>query len=1376
MGLQTRDLWMVALGTEGDHPPDELQPPLPDGMHLRWAFDAAKGFPWHGYYLFRRPAERERRPRCLDLELRRQRPGPWPSPQLPLGFGELVSDRPLVFTDDFPPAGAIEVDLDVRGYVAWRLPPGEPARWAEVTIGLRGDETGGRRDCVDFRREQPGVLPNPLSRDGVTFLASDDAGVPLADGGLLSLDGAVGWHTGHRAEIQLPCPATRVDVTLAHGARPPEAIAFDGEGNAVDSGAMTGNGPETITLRGEAITAVHVNAGQDEAILLTLCWVCGDDTGDGDNERTIRVLARFGGLAVAATEVSGAPDDVRAVVLEADAFDEIVIGPGAAVLIDVCIIGVRQGLGEGWEPIPGFDYPLCLPVEHPDYPCPGKPATPADAEATGIGRVSYGPPAPWAGARFQALHDRLERLVAGGPAVAMADRHEPVAGTPAPPPEVGGTITHQQQRPLDLLQVGSLNPAIAQILGLYWLDDTAPPGVAQDYIILADHDGSLGGSADSALTWLATVADFTVVDGFACFNKVVGLAAPVPPPAGARAYALPGATVAPAAGGEVIDATNNAGLTWDRKEIGDVLEPDAPVLYHVWRADLGNVVSPPEPGDDDFAPLTESSPLPVGRSILSPPQVPERAADWPPFGLHYLDRGLIEGWYAYRVSGVDIFGRHSAAGSSAEWRQWAPAPDPRPWYYVDPPGDRVIDATKIRLLDKLAPPPPTGVEAFALDPDDPTVLHDADWQTWRDSLSPAEKTGVIGLRARWRWTPAHQRQAPDAREFRIYYQPAPVNTLRGRVTSVTPASAAESDLITDIPNAQPADGFAGVSARIGAQSFVVVGSDAGTPLRLRVKNIGPTDEVRPADRTRVALTIPDGHPLHEDFGASPAWRDRVFVVDYDDNEGVDASGARTYEVFLPAPGDPNRGGLPLTTTLEEPLAAGLIGVTAADDKPHTPDSRGDPKRFGNESVVGGPATVFRVRRVKPPAPAVPPDSPKLFASPADYHNHSYFTYRWLPAPHLKTLAYRALDDAVFQADLARRPRTALAASDTAHFPDQATDPSWDAAKRQQVAAELNALNALATGDRATAMAAYRGLSNDGLRVLAGLPGIDRVFVQLTPQALDPDEPDAGGPDGLRWRRVGPDVAPDALAVGERAYVDTLDGRATNRYFYRSAYVDEVQNVGPLGLASPPVWLPDVTAPRAPKLVRTTGGERQITLEWFSNREADLAEYRVYRTDDSTRTRDIRLMTRAHTEIVPPGDPAARPATVSWNDTLLPGLVTFTYRVVAVDGAGNVSDPSPPKSGRAHDQGLPSVPTPTIAWVEQAGVTRAQLGWTSEHDVLVQRRPEGGAWVDLTTWRSPSNVTIRDPFSDPTNGYEYRLWARKYTGATAKGPAIKLEAR
>ena len=712
-------------------------------------------------------------------------------------------------------------------------------------------------------------------------------------------------------------------------------------------------------------------------------------------------------------------------------------------------------------------------------------------------------------------------------------RTDSVAGAPAPAPAMGGVITQKAQRPLDLLLLGSCLRPVAEMLGLSWTDRSAVPGEHYDYLLLADHDGKLGGSAASALRWLTMVGDFTVNDGFIAFDKVAQAAAPLPAPSGLDVYALPGATVAPASGGVVVDATNNAGLVWDRKESAGILAPDAPIMYHVWRAGLGNAdVAPPPAAPASFSAVTKPSPLIVSRPLPSSPLTPERPPDWPPFPLHYIDRALVEGWYAYCVSAVDIFGRHSPGSAPARWRQWTPTPSPVPWYYVGPPSDQVINAAAVRLLDKIPPPPPPGVEAFALDPDDPAVLRDAKWQAWRNSLSNAEKSSTVGLRVRWTWTTEQQRQAPDVREFRIYFNPCPLNTVRGRVTSVGVLNAAESALATDIPNTEPADSFAGLSVRVGAQSFTVLGSAAGTPLQLSVKNIGPADDIRPTELTRCAVTFTPTHSSYEDFSRAAPWQDRMLVVGLAEHVTVAADGTRRYEVLLPVAGSTDRAGLALTTTLQEPVAMGVVGVTAADDKTHALDERGDPARFGNESRVGGPATVLRVRRVRPDPPPAPPDSPRLFASPADYAGHSFFTYRWLPAANLQDFVFRALDDAVFKGDFARRPRPVLLSNDLQFFPPEAVNPAWDALKRQQVADELNALNAVAAGGLQAALLVYRGLSNDALRVLSALPGNEAAFMQVTQQALDPNEPEASAPAGLRWRRVGPDMAPGALGAGE----------------------------------------------------------------------------------------------------------------------------------------------------------------------------------------------------------------------------------------------------
>jgi hypothetical protein len=1293
---------MLGLGIEGDAPPNTLQPALPDGMHLRWAFEPTRGFPWFGYYLFRRESREKGERVCVTKGLRYE-PGTFGPTQITANFGDIESDRPLFFTDDFAPAGQVELDLDHRRGVTYRPPSGQLVRGAFLTIGFpKEDRRLPTKGCADFRDERPAKIGNPANRSGISFVAIDKAGQPRPSGRVHATAGIVGWDLGASAHVDIPAPVKAIELDFALEDAEIEAVARDSAGRRVDKATAKGAGPQRLTLQGHDIVAVDISA-KGTGVLARLCWRT-----DSDSRSRARVEARYLGQAVAFGEAIGTPGQVVNLELWADAIDEVVMHEAQAALIELCVVPFGQDLRRGWQGIENFRYPLCLPVAQADYPCPDAPTSTGDAENLALGRISYGSDALWAGAPFAALHDRLERLVVGGPPPggdSMYDRTDPIAGNPAPPAAAGGSIRQRRQRALDLILVGSLQPAVAQMVGLYWWDKTAAPGVPYDYLLVADHDGSLGGTLGSALAWLASSFDFTTDDGFIAFNRVVAPATPLSPPAGPRAFALPGSALATNAGA-ILDATNNAGLTWDTGMSGGVLPPDAPVLYHVWRADLGNADDPAAPAPADFSVLTEQSPVPVSHATMSPPQVPPTPGDWPPVDLSYIDRGLSDGWFAYQVSGIDLFGRHSANSTSAEWRQWTPAPSPKPWYYVDPPADRVIDPVRVRLLDKLPPPAPAGVEAFALDPDDPTVLQDAAWQTWRNSLSAAERASVVGLRVRWQWTPDHQRQAPDTREFRVYYQPSPLNTLRGRVTAVAPASASESFVTTDLAGGFGADTLVDLSVRIGADSYRIIGNDAATPLRLRVKNIGPTDAVVPGARKRCAIALLPGYPGFVDLGVSAAWAARRAVVPLAATSSVDADGTRRYELFLPIAGSADRAGLPLAVSLDEPLSAAAIGVTAADDKAHTPDARGDAARFGNESRIGGPATVFRLLRQTPPAPVMPPDSAKVFASRADYHGTSYYTFRWLPAPHLRALPHRALDDGVFQADLARRPRAELHAGDAQFFPDAAAEPAWTALKRQEVASELNTLNALNPADLAAARVAYGHLSNDGLRVLAGLPGTERAFVQLTTQPVDPDEPDAAAPDGLRWRRVGPDVNAGSLAAGQRAFVDGLDGHAANRYFYRVAYIDEVHNVGPLGLSSPPVWLPDVTPPRPPAPTRVVSGDRSVTLEWASNREPDLAEYRVYRTDREGLATDIRTMSLVHTVAADP-DPAARPATVGWTDTPVPGLRDLWYRLVAVDrvdpdprgGGGNPSQSTAALRARAYDESAPESPAfSAVEWV------------------------------------------------------------------------------
>ena len=243
-----------------------------------------------------------------------------------------------------------------------------------------------------------------------------------------------------------------------------------------------------------------------------------------------------------------------------------------------------------------------------------------------------------------------------------------------------------------------------------------------------------------------------------------------------RAFARTRCPAAPTAGrgganANVVDADGNVGLTWPRRvDAQGYLRPEQPVLYHVWRDDQGNGANPqasPQADDARHEARTAARRAAARRSAESP-QYP---GDWPPFSLPALDFGLREGWYGYQVNAIDIFGRFSARSAFAEWHQWTPAPDPKPWYYIDPPADRVVHASSVRVLDRTPPPPPAFVEAWVLDPADPVVVRDAALDAWRATLPAAQRNTLIGLRVRWRWNVAQQRQAPDTREFRIYWHP-----------------------------------------------------------------------------------------------------------------------------------------------------------------------------------------------------------------------------------------------------------------------------------------------------------------------------------------------------------------------------------------------------------------------------------------------------------------------------------------------------------------------------------------------------------------------------------------------------------------------------
>lgn len=1636
MSLQTQNLVMVGLGIENDAPPDERQPQLVDSVHLRWAFKPERGFPWHGYYLFRRKHIPGTPERLLRDALSGLGAGLLPPERYITPHGVIKADHRLKVRDDFdwrPPDPRFGIDLS-KGFLFFEFEqPASVSRRVIARIAFRTTGTiivsafsFGERVAQSIVRG-PSIHPREaiLESDAITAVEIRVKGDAPVDAVLLELgfvpvaqDAAKDWESLTPRAISLPlshpdypCVARSENVARARAAARDRIHYGDPDPFTLRPTASYNTGSIDVTHNSLIVTGNGTE--WDETLVGGALQVVGDPRAytimEVMNERKLLLSRGF---------VRPSSRNVRYVIFgkedEADAFaqlyDQLVHlvtdGPGGEPMYKRTIRPVQrvhtsgqlkevhegarriEGVGTAWhEDLAGFSLQV-IPLSNGQ-------AEVRHGSRT-VGEIRTGPiwTDDWVGMEFKArgdaetyvisdVHmsdtyassltlDRPYEGVSGDRTFEVVDRatnriasveaedclalEQPYAGpewatvayaivaTAEPSASVESTPRLLRQSPLDTVTLASLHPAVAQELGLYWVDETAESGVAYDYLIMADVAAALG--PDLTPGSVGSFFDDDDVDAYIVFNKKREPAPPLRAPTNPRVYALP-TQIGPAG------ARNSAGLTWTLAGADDTRLPDQTVMYDLWRADLPDLEeSGPEdaPQEYMYRLITEDSrghgtPIVVPR-LLSMPE-PEadtadsdRPGDWPPFRLYSIESGLPDGWYSYRVSGIDLFGRHTPRSVPAAWYQWAPVPEPRPHYYTDPPGDRVVNPYAVRLIDKTPPPPPTGVEAFALDPADPFVLQDAAYCAWRRSVSES----TIGLRIRWQWTEAHQQQAPDTREFRIYYQPGRPNRLPGRITHVKRIDFGYSEVVTDIHNKRAAGAYVGCHLRAGRDTYLINMSTADDPLKLGVKCIGRIKDVQPAVRSSCVLSIPEEHDLATDFRDATNWSQRLHVVGYDDHvletipaarggdgeelrgrratpeahnpamlqldHKLDFSGVnleevrlwletdtnrpeklyrvtefgnshdqgtivtvneapllvggasawvigppvslRRYEVFLPAPDTGTDR--PFAPSLAQPIVYARIGVTAADDKEHAADHRvagSWANRPGNEGRVGPAATVFRVLRTPPEPPVLPPDSEAAYATPADYHGNSYYTFRWPPLEHLKVHIFRALDDSVIKRDwlvrttrtgldperenprhemvfpagwepdrgreaaaelnrvisadryaalssdarilLARLPgnenkawgnglqerdweirrsRGALSADDSHYFPSE-----WDTdtLKRETVAAELNGIASLE---------GYRTLSNDALRVLAGLPGNERAFTQITTRPLDPEDQEC-------TNRPGPDNPADfPIDPGLRIYIDTLPGRSTNRYFYRAAYVDGAQNRSAFSLASPPVCLPNVVPPRAPVITKVLGGDRQITLQWARNREPDFAAYWVYRADSKEAARDLRLMTK----VVPPGEPSRSledPNSVVWKDTDLPGKMTFYYRVVAVDEAGNVSKPTPPVLAQAYDNLPPSAPAWRRAEWVKIDSSRNEHPWSESsgdlspavilewNDVelackyLVDRRQPTSRFRKLVLkWQSGITKCI-DTEVEPVRSYEYRVIAKNSIGKTAESDALTV---
>ena len=1216
MTIQSNDLTALGLGITGDVAPTSLQPAVRNGVHIRYATSSTRDFPWFGFYLFRRP-RRTALETCLGPKLAGLKPEKTGKTRLELAGIPFVATAPIEMIGQsaasaatgiaLPPAGSVEARFDkapLHRAVATILFRGNPQRDGAASGTGRFTE----KECASNRR---------VTRDGVT-LSRDQPGPARRNliHVLKTLFTKPAKRKTVRIDVTLPIPSDEVALTVAHPRGALTVTAYDRRGAEIvaarTTSAATPRSSLTLCQPGMACLRLECTGGE---LCVHSVFYCARGTPIGP-KRTVRIIARDGDAVIAEALISGRPGESVAGEVESDRITSLEIhaatppsseaGGAVAVLTDLCWDSVAAAVAGDWRPVPNHPNPIALPVADPAYPCANKPSSKPAAEAAALGRIRYGAASAWAGPRFDDLHDVLGQLVAGGPGGGPMSTRTATFADPAADPATTPALSGENL--LQILQLAAIDPAVAQVLGLYWLDDQVIPGQAYDYAVVADHGNAFQGEPAAARNAIASGTLPAGADAWILFNQVAQPRPPLAPPGRPTAYVLPETAVSGATG----LPRGAVGLNWATPSLDlDYLPPDAPLRYIAWRHDHG-AATPGAPASV-LTPLNPASPYLVGSSAGSSAAAPLRPGHWPPFDLNAVDRGLADGWYGYALSGIDIWGRHSRIGPPAEWRQWTPAPDPKPWYYLLPAADRQLHGFAVHILDKTPPPPPTAVEATALDPeDDFTYVRDSAFLAWWGGaggswwagLSDARRAAVLPLRVRWRWYPVQEAQHPDTEEFRIYFNP---------------------------------------------------GSTPPDPDRFVPVN----------------------------------WQERIFVCRYQDHctlvPASDPEGPyRQYEVLLPLaappPGSPAFAGVALQPSLAGPVVYANISVSAADAKAHGADQ---PKwsstpwggRPGNEGRLAAPAKIYRVWRALPPAPAALINDDRVWATKADYHSHSFYSFRWAASPHLKAHVYSVMDSSLFMIERLS-PDAALSAADQA-----ALATVWPTAVPSNVTAELGALRALkATASDSAWEAACLALGDGALRGLAALPLHSESYIRQTVEPVDgadapgPDDPAAYIPNGA-WRM----------------WRSMFDGRATNRYFLRAAYIDSAHNEGPMGPPTPPIYLPPAAPPRRPVITRVTGGDRRATIEWATAGAEAAGRYVIYRTDDDYRLRDVRLMEEAArlegSALEGLGNHA------EWSDYHLPGGRTWHYQLVFVDAQGAASSPSAARAVFVPDE----TPPPSPIW-------------------------------------------------------------------------------
>lgn len=413
--------------------------------------------------------------------------------------------------------------------------------------------------------------------------------------------------------------------------------------------------------------------------------------------------------------------------------------------------------------------------------------------------------------------------------------------------------------------VGETHPAKVEVVsvGGPYVIVTVGGGRATGIVIHGETPVTLFGSCIQVAVTTGDTREWT------CFNVARGPTPVLQAPGGLALAGVP--LVAPAAGASPARPSAQhgmpglgVGVSWAGADSSTAMPTRGAVAYHVYRKPLGNALAQPVMPTDlaGFVRVTEDRsnptavvpmplrPLPSGLAARPAP------AGWPQQPLQYIDGPLGERWYAYAISGVDLFGRSS------------------------PPVFAVVE-----LRDRLPPPPPTGVSARFIDTAIP--VDDPAYDVEAATLSGTMTDGAIAVR--WSWPHYRERQASDVREFRIYWQPGRWNVYPGTIDVVT-SHGDWSEVSLTLDAGPLPQWMQGGWLRINGEAYRINYTSALRPLRVIVRNrllrrdADGKGEPPPLGRGTLLVDAGDDgvapDPNYRDPADIRLWARRVAVVPY----------------------------------------------------------------------------------------------------------------------------------------------------------------------------------------------------------------------------------------------------------------------------------------------------------------------------------------------------------------------------------------------------------------------------------------------------------------------------------------------------------------